>query len=106
MHSSRRLIKRPLGISEGSPRGDLSVCAVCCGPFGRDWHLTSFVAFPTFGRYRRHSDHFSMLALSASVAFDPERTLSVRRSIRFGHPICDAFFHMIDVDQFFAFGMT
>jgi len=32
-----------------------------------------FAAFPSFGRYRRHSDHFSILALSASVANDPKR---------------------------------
>ena len=52
------------------------------------------------------SGHRSALARKTSVANDPERTLSVRRSTRFGHPICDAFAHMIDLDQFFAFGMA
>jgi hypothetical protein len=42
-----------------------------------DSTLASFVAFPTFGRYRRHSDHFSMLALTGSVANDPTATLAV-----------------------------
>jgi hypothetical protein len=43
--------------------------------------------------------------LTNSVANDPTRTWRVRRSIHFRNPIGDAFVHMIDVDQFFAFGM-
>jgi hypothetical protein len=31
---------------------------------------------PLFGRYRRHSGHRSALALNASVANDPKRTLA------------------------------
>jgi hypothetical protein len=45
------------------------------------------------------------LARDGLSANDPKRTRSVRRSTRFGQPICDAFVHMIDLDQFFAFGM-
>jgi hypothetical protein len=52
------------------------------------------------------ADKQSQLALPASAAIDPQRTRGVRRSIRFGHPICDALVHVIDVDQFVAFGMS
>jgi hypothetical protein len=42
------------------------------------WHLASFGEFPGFGRYRRHSDHFSILALNVSVAIDPMYGPAVR----------------------------
>jgi hypothetical protein len=53
---------------------------------GRDWHIASIRTHALNGRYRRHSDHFSMLARNGSVAIDPKRTLAVRQPIRgFSH---------------------
>ena len=41
------------------------------------WHLADIPETPAFVRYRRHSDHFSMLAQNGSVANDPKRTFDL-----------------------------
>src|SRR5665811_2320264 len=49
------------------------------------------------GRYRRHSGHWSMLALNASAANDPERTCNVvRATFNYAGYVERLRFHLLD----------